>query len=269
MSNKKWLAVTVSLGDEKYYSAQRRLRKQAEAFKSEFDLLVIDNQNFANFAPWTISIYSELLNDKTSGYGYWIWKAEICESALSMCKDTGYLGVIYIDVGCELFGSPVSRFFLKRLLRKALKREAIIFASGGKEIQYTKRYTYEELKSPEKHLLSNQIAATWFILTPRNSQEFVHEWARYCRSDRKLIDFSMCDSMTNHESFIAHRADQSIFSLISKKRKIPSLKGLDYSGRNMKFHIIRRHFHPIWTARNFTDESIDRLQQLKSRRKKQ
>ncbi len=256
---KKWLAITVNLGDPKFGLAEQRLRNQALAFTSEIDLVVVNKFNLFDYASETTAKYSHLLNPEVPGYGYWIWKAEICKTALISCRELGYRGVIYLDIGCELFESRMSRFTLRILFRIAMLREALVFTSGGTDLQYTKRYVLEKMNPSKRDSSSLQVAATWFIVTPEKSIDLISEWSDLCLSDTALLDLSGCELAQNNQEFLTHRSDQSVFSLLCKKRKIRSLSCLDYSGRNMRFHRIRRHFYPIWTARNLSSKNLDSI----------
>lgn len=254
----KWLIVTVSLGDAKFKLAEDRIRTQIDGFAPFFDLIVVNNSNLATFAPRTVENYCHLLRNDVPGYGFWIWKAEICFEMLKICEISGYEGLIYLDVGCDLYSSCISKKVLKLLLGLAKKREAIIFTSGGTDLQYSKRYLAQEIKAEMSHLKSKQIAATWFIITPTNSQSLIAEWMDLCLSNESLLNLDHVEPTVNLDGFVAHRSDQSVFSLITKRRRIKPIPLLDYSGRNMKFHFFRKQFHPIWTSRNLSDVKLDR-----------
>lgn len=259
--SKKWLAVTVNLGDPKYQFAEERLVKQSQLFSSEFDLLVVNRSNFSNFAPQAMALYPKLLNSEVRGYGYWVWKAEICKTVLNTCQDLGYKGVLYLDIGCELFQSKFSKLMLRGLFRIASRRQALVFSSGGTDLQYTKAYVLKKMNVAEKDIYSSQFAATWFMFTPEKSMSLIAEWSDLSLSDIKLSDFSECEKEKNSLEFVEHRSDQSIFSLLCKSRRVHGLNFLDYSGRNMSLHRFRRHFYPIWTSRNLSSQELDSIRE--------
>ena len=253
----KWLVVTVILGDSKYKLAENRLRKQIAEFEPFFDLVVVNESNLVTFAPRTLEKYSKLLTKEVPGFGFWIWKAEVCFNMLKVCKSSSYQGCIYLDAGCELYSSFVSRIILKALLSIAKRRQALVFASGGTDLQYSKKYLINFFGSERKHLETRQIAATWFAVTPENSQRLIEDWMDICLYDVSLINFDYIEPTVNFNGFVAHRSDQSILSLICKQRGIRPVPRLDYSGRNMKLHSFRKHFHPIWTSRNLSDVKLE------------
>lgn len=253
----KWLIVTVNLGDAKYMHAEDRLRNQIEDFAPLFDLVVVNNLNLATFAPRTVEKYSELLSNDVPGFGFWVWKAEICFQILKICENSGYEGCIYLDVGCDLYSSYISKKVLKTFLLLAKRREALIFSSGGTDLQYSKKHLVQEINATKNHLQSKQIAATWFIITPKNSQSLIREWMELCLRNESLLNLDHVEPSANFDGFVSHRSDQSILSLITKRRGIKPVPYLDYSGRNMKFHFLRKQFHPIWTSRNLSDVKLD------------
>jgi hypothetical protein len=253
----KWLVVTVNLGDSKYVLAEDRLRDQIDDFAPLFDLVVVNNSNLATFAPRTVEKYSTLLRNDVPGFGFWVWKAEICSKMLKICESSGYEGCVYLDVGCELYSSYISKKVLKMLLLLAKTREALIFSSGGTDLQYSKKHLIQELNASKNHIQSKQIAATWFIITPTNSQSLVEEWMELCLRSESLLNLDYVEPSLNFDGFVSHRSDQSILSLISKRRGIKPVPHLDYSGRNMRFHFFRKQFHPIWTSRNLSEVKLD------------
>ena len=247
--------------------AENRLRKQIKEFESLLDLIVVNESNLATFAPRTLEKYSKLLKKELPGFGFWIWKAEVCFNMLKECKISGYQGCLYLDVGCELYGSHFSKTFLRAILLIAKRREALVFASGGTDRQYSKKHLVDYLGTQRKHLETRQIAATWFAITPQKSQRLIEDWMETCLCDESLINLDHTNPQINFDGFVAHRSDQSIFSLICKQRGIRPFPCLDYSGRNMKLHSLRRHFHPIWTARNLSDVKLGEFHANKKRRR--
>jgi hypothetical protein len=98
----------------------------------------------------------------------------------------------------------------------------LTFQSSFKECEYTKGDVLHELDftRPEQ-LDSNQIMATIIIIKNTNkTQQFINTWYETMRKN----NYSMCDDtpsiVSNHNKFIDHRHDQSVFSVLVKKNKI-------------------------------------------------
>lgn len=88
---------------------------------------------------------------------------------------------------------------------------------------FTKPLCFEKLElTEEKYKTSNQIIATYFcfLVTP-TTRKFMAEWLSFC-CDLELLSpagLGKFDTAKKDfgESFVAHREDQSIFSLLCKK----------------------------------------------------
>jgi hypothetical protein len=97
-----------------------------------------------------------------------------------------------------------------------------LFTTGNKfpEYSYTKRELLNKFKLPEKFLLEEQLAATFFIFKVSNfSKKIVKEWLEIATSENySLIDDSLI--LPQHERFIVHRHDQAIISMLAKKNKL-------------------------------------------------
>ena len=100
----------------------------------------------------------------------------------------------------------------------------------------------------EKYKVSNQIIATYFcfLVTPA-TRNFMKEWLSLC-CDFELLSpagLGKFDIPTKDlgESFVAHREDQSIFSLLCKKYGVSPHRELVSVESTLK--LINRHSTPI------------------------
>jgi len=86
------------------------------------------------------------------------------------------------------------------------------------EKEYTKGdlFKYFTLENNKEIKNSGMLeGGIFFIIKNENSEKLINEWYSICHSEKHLIDDSE-SQYPNDPKFIAHRHDQSIFSLLRK-----------------------------------------------------
>jgi hypothetical protein len=145
-----------------------------------------------------------ILNNKR-GFGFWIWKSYIINYVLKNAE----LGdvIIYADAGCRLS----DKRHLVRLIERTLFDQDLIFQLVGHNI---KNYTSQTVlnKFGNYHSDKPMMAASWMSIKKSTiTQLFFDRWCSLCQDTDNLID-PIKENEPN--SFIDHRHDQSIFSLL-------------------------------------------------------
>lgn len=196
--------IVLNYADENYKNAQQYNSKTATEIGKADEVL--------SYGPADISLafkseHSDIFSYKR-GAGLWLWKPYIVKKALQN-----------IDDGDVLFYCDSGAYFTRKiddLLKRAGKFNLLVFDLPLVEEQFTKKATFEKMGcTSDKYKRSNQIMATYFVMIKNEfTKQFVDEWLNLC-SDIDLLAPS--DGKDEIATSIAHREDQSIFSLLYKK----------------------------------------------------
>lgn len=150
------------------------------------------------------------------GAGLWIWKPYFILKTLNKMNDGDFL--FYCDSGS---------FFIKKLDSLVEKLESSKQSIMGFELplldrQFTKRETYDALSYNRYD--NNQILAS-YILFKKNKESlgFVNEWLECCKNIIALSPQKFTN-IKEFDDFVAHREDQSIFSILYNKSNLKPFK---------------------------------------------
>ena len=199
----------------------------------------------------------EILN-VARGAGLWLWKPYIIRKALMQAGDGDY--IVYTDAGCA-FVNNVS-YLIESM--NAEQTDVMVFCIEHLERKYTKRdaFILMDCDSPE-YSDTPQICGGYIVLRKTEfSCGFVDEWLNFAQDKRIITDDENVMGKTNYEGFVENRHDQSILSLLCKKKGIrpfrdPSEYGLkqklfspEVCGRSKYPQIFESHRNPncrsIW-----------------------
>lgn len=213
------MKVLISFADEKFKSEQKFLTttglKKGKFDKVlEYSLVDVDDE-FKNENK-------EIFNLKR-GNGYWLWKPFLILKALSSMNYGDYL--FYCDSACYFVQS------IDVLIEEMEHHncEIMPFSSSVSEIHYTKKELFEEFNLDEPSVVySNQIIASFILMKKTDAViHFMEEYLQLCKNPKLLTDEQ---SSQQDEAFIDHRHDQSIFSLLIKKYRLPFFKDPSQNG---------------------------------------
>lgn len=203
----------------------RRLKRQSSKIS-----LIDGFRGFTekNLDSTFISEFHEILNYNTKGYGYWLWKPQIVLQVFRELNDGDV--VIYVDGGCHL--NPKGQERLLDYVEVVKSSTSGILGFEMKigdwithpEEQWTKQDVFDYFGADVPIIReSAQICAGIFLMQKRSSTElFLNEWINTFRL-RKDLFTDVTSSNLNSEMFQAHRHDQSIFSVMSKRTGIELL----------------------------------------------
>jgi len=199
-----------------------------------------------------MALHGNFVSSHKRGYGYWVWKPFVVrEFARSLP-----LGAIifYCDVGCEF--SPFGVELFREFQLNAESQPIVAFQAGRSllEYQWSKAELLDFFRAPTVHLVSPQIAATFFFLKVNEfTLEFLEQWYEIAISnDYKFIDDTLAYS---REGFIAHRHDQSIFSLLLKRLEIIPYRLVSNFPDRVYYDNSHVFAYPIHAIRNLTSHS--------------
>lgn len=157
--------------------------------------------------------HGNFLETNTRGYGYWLWKPYIIYKTLMKMQTDDFL--VYADAGCSINIEGFARFQeYMGMLEKSSFGLICFQLNGCREIQYTKREVLHYFDLPDNWIQSDQIMGTVIMIKKTSyTMALVEEWYNTA-SLYNLINDSKC---MEDSTFIDHRHDQSIFSMVVKK----------------------------------------------------
>ncbi|MEM7356415.1 MAG: glycosyltransferase [Acidobacteriota bacterium] len=178
------------------------------------------------------------------GAGLWLWKPYILLQALEEVEDGGWL--FYADAGTE-FLRPIDPIVDAA---RALETDLLFLGEGFRESQYTKRDAFVLLDCDQAETANSpQRFASHLLL--RNStplRELLGEVLEAAQDPRILSDLPNTMGRPNYPDFVAHRHDQSILSLLSKKRGIvapPTNTWVTLGHAEDRGQILNHHRRPV------------------------
>lgn len=206
------MRVLVNYADERY-EPTRKWNTWTGKHIARFDKIYEFSPN--DIDQHFLSRHLDILSQKR-GNGLWLWKPYFVNKVLDECSDGDI--VFYCDSG-SLFKRNINNIL------EFLSEDNPLFVCDIPLIEscFTKPLCFEKMRlTEEKYKTSNQIIATYFcfLVTPA-TRRFMAEWLSLC-CDIELLSpagFGKHDAITKNygTSFVAHREDQSIFSLLCKK----------------------------------------------------
>ncbi len=202
----------VSYGNERFEKSRERIAQEAKE-AGWFDRIKV-------YTPQDISEYFEehqgFIDVEKRGGGYWIWKPYIIKKELVRLKEGEFL--VYADADCTIQKKGIES--MVNYINTLEKSEfgVLSFEIDFPEKDWTKGDLADHLGIPlhSKPMNTGQIMSVVIILKKSpHAEKLVSDWLKLAvTEDYRLIDDS--PSKTNAPSFVEHRHDQSIFSLLVK-----------------------------------------------------
>jgi len=159
-----------------------------------------------------------ILNIK-KGAGYWLWKPYFIYKALNELNNGDLL--FYSDAG-SFFCRDINVIYNELAL---YNQDIMAFELPLIELQWTKQELFNNMDcNQDSYKYSNQINSSFhFVVKSELSLKFYKEYLKVaCNMLNISDDFE--EGVNQHESFISHRYDQSIFSLLYKKYNFTGFK---------------------------------------------
>lgn len=248
----KTIFITAGLGSEKFHLASKRLISQISCLDFFDTTVCVDERMLRKVYPSLFETYSDDELFYSKGFGYYSWKSILVNSAVK-----GYWGkfdlVVYMDAGCEVLPGRRTKRIFKELSQKALETGCAAFAIKTPELQYSKSAVVQLFPELPFRKLENQIqSGTLFVSTNEKGSSLACQWSQMVMSDPKLTNDLLG---RERDDFIAHRHDQSIFSLLFKTQGFVEERTLIPYPRQSFVSKLRAVRYPIWWARNTSDKT--------------
>ncbi|WP_316841413.1 hypothetical protein [Pedobacter gandavensis] len=199
----------ISFGDGNYEQRIPVFKSVAIA-SSFFDTVTVYRAE--DLDPEFVNRFYEVLKF-TRGGGF-IWKPYFIKKALEKIEDNDIL--IYCDAGCHINKFGKERFYQYLDLLNQSERGVLTFQMTHKEYKYTKREVFNYFGTTDAVTDSGQLVATIILLRKCDySMRLVNLWndAVYTKPD---LFTDHLEQGIQHPDFIAHRHDQSIWSILAK-----------------------------------------------------
>ena len=185
--------------------------------------------------------FKDKLSDNIRGFGYWAWKPEIIKQTLSKMEEGDQL--LYLDAGCNLNLDGKER--LKQYFALLSSDYPLVtFINDSKDTVFgnTKVHLpdwplknwikgdlidYFQIRE-RNDILNRQIYFAGIILLQKGeiSTNFISEWEKTIQTNWSFIDDTPSIS-PNLESFIEHRHDQAIFSVLCNLYPVNEISGCE------------------------------------------
>lgn len=201
----------ITFGNVKYQKSVKRICLEAEKI-AVFDKVTGYGEtelfSFPEFQQHRDFVYSN-----PRGFGYWLWKSFLTMKYMETMNENDIL--VYADAGCSLQEKGRKRILEYFEMVKNHPSGILGFALPQIEKRWNKMDLVRYLNALE-HMNSNQLVGGIFVLRNcEHTRNLVKMWYE-TGSNYSLVDDSP-SNLPNDPSFIEHRHDQSIFSLIRKK----------------------------------------------------
>jgi hypothetical protein len=205
----------ISFGNSIYYNSLKRIHNQAKQMNIFSNILIITDKILEKRCHIFWNKHKNFILKNNRGYGYWLWKSFIILKTLESIDEEDI--IVYADSGCSLNINGLNRLNEYFDIVKNSKYGILTFETPFIEKQYTKRDVFDHMNlNNNESLNSKHLIATIIILKKcEHTMKIINEWYEIC-CNYQLIDDSP-SILLNDISFIEHRHDQSIFSLLVKK----------------------------------------------------
>ncbi len=197
-----------SFADTKYKATLERIKNEAE-YINLFKKVYTYDENTID-----LSRHKKFIEENSRGYGYWIWKPKVILDTLNKIPDGSYL--VYADAGCTI--KKDSEIGIREILKEIDEKGLVAFKwrKNEPECMWSKMDTIKKVGVDHDDKLA-LIATYIYFKKNENSMRFMNEWLDICESDAYHNIDDSPSLEPNCGSFIEHRHDQSIFSILCHK----------------------------------------------------
>jgi len=239
--------ITFGAGRRGWIGAAKRIT--AEAHQTDlFDFCFnLDDKWLKTWDPLMYEIGLNLRKTQPPrGFGYWTWKPSVLLWAHLNFPNHQ---IVYVDAGSQLYSEPRNKVDLASLLKRAKDFGSLAWSIPDHlEENWTKVELVNLLSPNPANLKSDQVQSGFVILSPNNNRE------RFCQEYRRIAELDSGFYFTDEKirdqslSFIEHRHDQSVLSLLWKKFGFYSEPDLSSPELNNLFPIISWRNNSFFTV---------------------
>jgi hypothetical protein len=206
----------LNFANEKYRESQQ-LNSQTGREIGRFDHVVSCGPSDIA-AEFTRRHWRILWQDR--GAGYWLWKPYFILRTLESLNDGDWL--FYCDSGA---------FFLTSIdplieTCRVSDQDVLTFGITVIEKEFTKRDAFLLLDADTPQFTDSVQRLGGFSLWRKSpaALELARDWLRFATDERALTDCPNRLGLPNYEGFRQHRHDQSLLSLLAKRRGLPAFR---------------------------------------------
>jgi hypothetical protein len=215
------LQVFLAFADSRFARSRRRLAAQAADLDLFDRIITLDELALERrFVRQKADFFAR----RTRGFGFWVWKPYLIERALNTLSDDDVL--VYSDVGNHF--DAANKYRLAEYVQMAKTARLPILSpalsNAFPEIAWSKRelLAYFGVSDDFEILQSPQREANFIIAVNSPSiRRLVRAWNEVHECSLSLFDDSIY--LEQDSRFVAHRHDQSAFSILSKLSGAASL----------------------------------------------
>lgn len=250
----------VSFASSNMKKTLARLGKEAEE-SGFFDRVVLLTEKNFDSDYW--SEYGDFMLSNPRGYGFYLWKSYCCKKALEELNDGDFL--VYLDAGCEVNKYGRKRFDDYLNIAKSSPLGFCVFRNDNLlEKCWTKGDVFDFFDEGLESNLANSdqlLGGIFVVYVSPVSRELISEWYNTVHQHLSLITDAPSVAPCS-DAFIENRHDQSVFSVLLKKRGITSLSGWEvqsHPATNQRLSLLR--YNPFLAIRNRTgNPRLNKLQ---------
>tara|TARA_B110000858_G_C17761291_1_gene454660 strand:+ start:158 stop:883 length:726 start_codon:yes stop_codon:yes gene_type:complete len=204
----------ITYGNITFENAKQRLYKEANSV-GWFDTVTVYGPE--DLSPEFKHEFNDILK-KPKGAGYWIWKFDIIKQQLNKLANNDIL--IYLDAGCSINTNGKTRFneYIETLSNS--NESVISFQMPHLEKKYTTKeiFNYFDMNVNDNNGNSGQIVGGILIMKNTDKmKKIIADCINVLRTDHLLVT-DYYNKLGQCSDFIDNRHDQSILSLVRKKR---------------------------------------------------
>ena len=248
----KTLFVSFGDGTNGLISALSRIKSQAEKTGKFSKSVTLTNKELLEIYEPYKDFQEKLLKlDEYPKY-FRASKTFLINAALEG-KFGKYDAILYADPGCEIIRNHVSNSKLTELLNLAIQTGGYAEQLRAPEISYSKKSFLSGVDASDAEKLSGQIQATFSVWKFGRSQlDLAQEWMEWTNPELDYWQHPH-DNLSEEETYIDHRNDQSLFSILWKRTNF-SIGEVSRNFNGIR-DLLRSAGEPIHTLRNRTGET--------------
>jgi hypothetical protein len=237
------MIIAANYADKKFKRAQKLNSKTARQYGADRVIEYGPDDIDGDFCEKN----KEILSNPRGG-GYYLWKPYIYRKAYDELNDGDYL--IYTDAG-SIYVNDIQR------LIDCMEKEKVnimVFSLQNEmlERKYTKRDTLILTGCDTPMYIDTPQSIGGYMIYKKSPEvrAFFDEVLEYAQDIRCISDNPNVMGQPNYEEFVAHRHDQAIISLMSKKHNIKRFRDPSQFG-------LINHYEPEVEARSTYPQIVD------------
>lgn len=217
--------ITFGAGSSGWKDAARRIHRDANACELFSSVEIFDEKWIQDFEPelWT-QIRNHLKSNQKKGFGYWLWKPALLKWADQKWPEKQ---ILYVDSGFHIDLKENLASDFSNFLKISFELGGIAFEQIGlQEECWTKKEIFDFFKCTSEDKVKNQLYAGFILMSPGRTRTFlVNEFYDLTKfRNGCLFDDNLDSNQSNN--LIETRHDQSIFSILWRKYKLPTTPDL-------------------------------------------